>query len=163
MGVLSQKTLSVQFSKMTYSIYSSLIPASFIIEASDLTRSMKVSLWIGRQWRRTRHTPAFVVHLMLGSCCLVSTMMQQTSHHPSSSVWVCSLLLSVTYTNWKSVLYPTTKNLYIKHYWAPQYQAIAMDNVHDIVSTLTLNLSYYWILSVSWIPWHSSCQSHARW
>ncbi len=99
------------------------------------SRSMKVSLQTGRQWRRTRHTPAFVVHLMLGSHSLVSTMMWQTSCHLSSSVQVCSLPLSVIYANWKSVLNPTMKDLYIKHYWAPQYQAIAMDNVHDIVST----------------------------
>ena len=122
--------------------------------------STKVSLQTGRQWRRTRHTPAFVVHLMLGLHSLVSTMMWQTSHHLSSSVQVCSLPLSVIYANWKSVLDPTMKDLYIKHYWAPQYQVITMDNIYDIVSTLTLNLSYYWILSVSWVPCHSPHQSH---
>ena len=127
------------------------------------SRSMKVSLQTGRQWRRTRHTPAFVVHLMLGSHSLVSTMMRQTSRHLLSSVQVCSLPLSVIYANWKSVLDPTMKDSYIKHYWAPQYQAIAMDNVYDIVSSLTLNSSYYWILSVSWVPCHSPCQSHGWW
>ena len=41
------------------------------------------------------------------------------------------------------VLDPTTKASYIKHYFAPQYQAITIHNIHNLVSTYALDLSYH--------------------
>ncbi len=32
------------------------------------------------------------------------------------------------------VLNPTTKDSYINHYFTPQQQVLAMENVHDLVS-----------------------------
>ena len=48
------------------------------------------------------------------------------------------------------------KDSYIKHYFTPPYQVAAIVNIHNIVSTYILNLGYYWMLLVSWVPWHVS-------
>src|SRR5258708_32864077 len=43
------------------------------------------------------------------------------------------------------------KDLYIKHYWAPQYQVITMDNVYDIVSTLSFLSTVAFTLPKPWM------------
>src|SRR5258708_40371114 len=43
------------------------------------------------------------------------------------------------------------KDLYIKHYWAPQYQVITMDNVYDILNTLSFLSTVAFTLPKPWM------------
>ena len=65
--------------------------------------SMKHLLQTGRTWGMTACIPAFMGHLMLGSRCLVSTMIKQMSRHSLFSVQVYDLPFYVTYTHQTSI------------------------------------------------------------
>ena len=114
--------------------------------------SSKISSMTGRTRRRILLTSVLKVHLLLGLHCLGSIMMQQMSRHSLFLVHVC-----IYFSMWhilielQSVLDPTTKDVYIKHYFALKYQGPAMENIHDIVSAFILTSGYHWILSVSWV------------
>ena len=114
--------------------------------------SLKISSMTGRTRRRILLTSVLKVHLLLGLHCLGSIMMQQMSHHSLFLVHVC-----IYFSMWhiliklQSVLYPTTKDTYIKHYFTLKYQGPAMENIRDIVSAFILTSGYHWILSVSWV------------